>query len=41
MLKEEDKKIINKANRSTDYRVAIVENYRDIVCVNLKTGQKF
>lgn len=41
MLKEEDKKIKNKSNRSTDYKKAIEDNYQEIRCMNLFTGEKY
>lgn len=41
MLKEEDKLIKNKSNRSTDYKKAIADNYSpQIVCINVVTGEK-
>lgn len=39
MLKEEDKEIVNRSNRSSDYKIAIAENYKDIKCVNVVTGE--
>lgn len=39
MLKEEDKKILNKSNRPLDYRQAKKENYGDIVCENVVTHE--
>lgn len=39
MLKEEDKTIVNRSNRSSDYKIAVAENYNGIVCVNVVTGE--
>lgn len=39
MLKDEDKTIVNRSNRSSDYKIAVAENYNGIVCVNVVTGE--